>query len=65
MAQLVSDNVLRERLGQAALASSGKYAIDITVQQVLGHYQRLVTESKRKRRNLKTYLRSVWERYRL
>jgi 1,2-diacylglycerol 3-alpha-glucosyltransferase len=64
MAQLVSDSALRERLGQAALASSGKYAIDKTVQQVLNHYQRLVAGSKRKRRNLKTYLRSVWERFR-
>jgi glycosyltransferase involved in cell wall biosynthesis len=64
MAQLVSDSALRERLGQAALTSSGKYAIDKTVEQVLNHYQRLVAGSKRRRRNLKTYLRSMWERYR-
>jgi 1,2-diacylglycerol 3-alpha-glucosyltransferase len=62
MARLVNDPGLRRQLGQAALADSGEYAIEKTLQKILIQYQSLVIKASRKHHGIRFYLRSLWEK---
>jgi glycosyltransferase involved in cell wall biosynthesis len=64
LTRLCIDPDLRRSMGAAAGKSCEKYAIERTTKIMLGHYERLVSESAPRKRGLGVRVRNFMERFR-
>ncbi len=63
MTRLVLERDLRKKMGAAARQASSNYAIERTLKQMLGHYERLIQEAEPRHRGLRFRMRTFIERF--
>lgn len=64
LTRLCLDRSLRRKMGQAAHKASEKYAIEHTIETMLGHYERLAYAALPRRHSLSSRIRSLVEKLR-
>jgi len=63
MTRLVTESDLRRKMGAAARQASSVFAIERTMQVMLGHYERLAREAEPRHRGLRFRIRTFLERF--